>query len=463
MRVQTFPFTHCRFGVAVRDVTPPVGIYTRSWGAAKHDTADGVHRPHFATAALFQPLAGDMPLLALVALDIGWFQNLQDERDIRDAVMQRAGLSEEQLLVNMSHTHGSVNANSTLTERPGGNLIKPYLARLADQIGEAVLEAQRSMAPAWIAWGYGRCALAQNRDYWDSEAQAWACGYNPERPADDTLLVARVSDEAGHVRATLFNYACHPTTLAWQNHLLSPDFVGAARDVLQTAFAAPALFLQGAEGDVAPRDNYVGDAAVADRNGRQLGYAAAAAIEGLPPPATKFVYTGIMPSGADLGTWAYQALDAGEQESCEQLAVSQLSVDLARKEFPSQTELQVRYDAAPTPREREIRLRRMLLHRALGPDAVQHMPVWLWRLGDAALVAFPNEPYSVVQQALREQFFETPVAVLGVTNGTYGYLPPLEIYGTGIYQEWQSPYKPGCMEKVIEAAASGIEAVMVEG
>ena len=83
MRVQNFPFTHCQFGVAVRDVTPPVGIYTRSWGVAKHDTADGVHRPHLAAAALFQPIAVDEPLLALVALDIGWFQNLQANPDAR--------------------------------------------------------------------------------------------------------------------------------------------------------------------------------------------------------------------------------------------------------------------------------------------------------------------------------------------------------------------------------------------
>src|SRR5205814_1136303 len=120
--------------------------------------------------------------------------------------------------------------------------------------------------------------LATNRDYFDEEAQLWACGYNPERTPDGTLLVARVTGQDGHILATLYNYGCHPTTLAWKNWVLSPDFVGAAREVLLNAFNAPSLFLQGALGDQAPRDNYVGDTAVADRNGRQLGYAAAAAI-----------------------------------------------------------------------------------------------------------------------------------------------------------------------------------------
>ncbi len=55
----TYSYTHCRFGVATRDVTPPVGIYARSWGAATHEVAEGVHRPFEATAAVFAPIDGD--------------------------------------------------------------------------------------------------------------------------------------------------------------------------------------------------------------------------------------------------------------------------------------------------------------------------------------------------------------------------------------------------------------------
>lgn len=75
----TYPTTRCRFGVATRDVTPPVGIYARTWGAATHDVADGIHRPFAATAAVFAPIASEGPVLALVAVDIGWFQFGADE------------------------------------------------------------------------------------------------------------------------------------------------------------------------------------------------------------------------------------------------------------------------------------------------------------------------------------------------------------------------------------------------
>jgi hypothetical protein len=449
----THSYTRCRFGVATRDVTPPVGIYARSWGAATHDTAEGVHRPFAATAAVFAPMEGGGPTLALVAVDLGWFQHVPDEAELRATILRRTGLDEAALLINMSHTHSGANNNSQLTDLPGTELIQPYLEHLTEQIGAAILAAQDALAPAWVTYGAGRCALAANRDFWDEAAQRFAAGYNPGAPADDTLLVARVTGEDGENRATLFNYACHPTTLAWENRLLSPDFIGAAREVLENAFGAPALFLQGASGELAPRDDYVGDTAVADRNGRQLGHAAAAAIENLPPPGTRFVYTGIVASGANLGTWAYEPCEPEQLRASEQLAASVSHVPLRRKE-----ELGV-VDSLATPdsrQEQEKALRRRFLSQALGDDPVFQMPVWAWRLGEALLVAIPNEPYSVLQVELRRRFAGTPLFGLGVTNRTMGYLSPAETYGTGLYQQQQSPFAPGCLEQTIEVAADAL-------
>src|SRR5205823_1797506 len=118
------------------------------------------------------------------------------------------------------------------------------------------------------------------------------CGFNPGGPADDTILVARVTAERGALLGTLVNYACHPTTLAWENTQISPDYPGALREVVENATGAPCVFLQGASGDLGPREGFVADPAVADRNGRQLGYAALAALEALPPAGTRFRFKG---------------------------------------------------------------------------------------------------------------------------------------------------------------------------
>src|SRR4030081_1015108 len=64
------PQTRCHVGVSRGDITPPVGIYHRMWGAAVHDRATDVHRPLLATLLWLEPASGDATLAQLVvALD----------------------------------------------------------------------------------------------------------------------------------------------------------------------------------------------------------------------------------------------------------------------------------------------------------------------------------------------------------------------------------------------------------
>ena len=57
------PQSRCRAAVARGDITPPVGIYHRMWGAATHERSTGVHKPLLATAAWFGPTDGGDPQL----------------------------------------------------------------------------------------------------------------------------------------------------------------------------------------------------------------------------------------------------------------------------------------------------------------------------------------------------------------------------------------------------------------
>src|ERR1700754_2071413 len=122
--------------------------------------------------------------------------------------------------------------------------------------------------------------------------------------ADDTVVVGRVTTTGGAPLATVVNYACHPTTLAWQNTLSSPDYVGAMRETVGRHTAgAPCLFLLGAAGDHAPREQYVGDLDLPDRHGRALGHAVVAALETLPPAGHALEFSAAVESGAPLAPW----------------------------------------------------------------------------------------------------------------------------------------------------------------
>lgn len=454
----THGFTRCGFGVAVRDVTPPVGIYSRSWGAARHYVAEGVHRPLTASAAILRPLTGELTELAIVALDIGWYGQLADERHMRAAVIKATGLSESALLINMSHTHAGANVDTKRSGLPGGQMIAPYLDQIATQVAGAIAAARADLSPAWISYGYGRCSLAANRDLWSPNLGRFVVGFNPSTAADDTVLVARVNGDDNRVRATLVNYACHPTTLAWQNRLLSPDYVGAMREVLEKIYEAPVLFLYGAAGDLGPREGFVGDPDVADRNGRQLAYSAAAALEALPPPATKFVFSGVVASGANLGTWAYEPLDAPNASRSAQLDHRLIYVPLRRKSELTPVDPPSAGNVDQLA-EAEKSLRRDSMRAALGESQIYQMPVWLWRLGDALVLAGSHEAYSCLQVEIRSRFSRVPVLIMGCTNGSVGYLPPRESYGSGLYQEQQSPFAAGCLEQTIEASILELELI----
>src|SRR4051794_7972991 len=311
MNTVHLPQSACLCGVARCDVTPPVGIYHRMWGAALHDRATGVHRPLTATALWLAPCgAGE----AQVVLGIDHCLLESEEIAlIRGRVSAATGLPPEAVQVALSHTHGSGWLSRSRAQLPGGDLIGPYLDRVADDCAALAKQASAAAKPATIVYGTARCSLAAHRDFRDEATRQVVCGFNPTGPADDTVLVAKAVADDGATLGTVVNYACHPTTLAWENTLVSPDYVCAMREVVERHTGAPCLFLQGASGDLGPREGYVGDPAVADRNGRQLGFAALSALEALPPPGTRFVYRGSVVSGTLIGTWDFLPRDSADR------------------------------------------------------------------------------------------------------------------------------------------------------
>lgn len=452
--------TRCQFGNATRDITPPLDIYARWWGAAQYDQRVGVHKPLLTSVAVLAPIEGNNDPLVLVAIDNCVFAT-PDERALRAAIRERAGLPEANLLLTSSHSHSSAKLDTSAQDLPGGDLVQPYLDELARAIGDAIQEARRKLEPVWITWGTGRCTLARPRDFWDETAQQFVCGFDPDGQADETLLVGRVTSDDGAVRSVLFNYACHPTTLAWENNLFSSDYIGAARETISSIYEVPALFMQGASGELGPREGFVGDPAVADRNGRQLGYAVASTLESLQPPATTFVYKGIRKSGADLGTWANEPLDPSLIAEAAILRATMTTVSLPLKaDLPPIADLQQQL-ANSQDRVDQERLRRAIGKRlAVGEGVASDMTLWSWRLGDALAIAIPAEAYSILQTSLRNAFPDTPLLVLGVTNGSAGYLPPHDRYGDEtLYQVWQTPYAAGALETVMTTSENQLRAL----
>jgi len=470
----------CLFGVARCDITPPVGIYHRMWGASTHDRSTGVHRPLSATATVFgdllaEPAAESTNRVILVAIDhcLLWQKEMDD---LLAGVARAAEVALPQLYITFSHTHAAGLMGRERALLPGGELVGPYLDELALRIGGIVRQAIKDIEPAWIVFGKGRCDLAAHRDLFDEATQQIVCGFNPEGPTDDTVLVARVtSASTGQTKAVLVNYACHPTSLGWQNTLISPDYPGAMREVVEQVVHAPCVFLQGASGDLGPREGYSDDPDVADRNGRQLGYAALSALEALPPAKTTFAYSGALVSGATLGIWRHVPMEHQRDEACRRWRLRSWNIRLPlRKDLPSPEETRRELqewrsreesahargdlEAASNCRAQVERMTRRLVKLADLPANGQFvLPLMLWQTGDAFWLLLEAEYYHWFQRELRERHADVPIVIATLTNGWRpSYLAPADAYGRGIYQEQVSLLAPGALERVLEEVDAAI-------
>lgn len=442
-------------GVARANITPPIGINARNWGAAAHDVAKGVHRPLTATVLALSTASDPAPLV-LIAADLGWWKSREDEWLVRSAILETCGLEPARLLLSLSHTHAGPNLYREDHAKPGGDQIAPYLESLREKLTAATRKALATRRPARLLWRYGRCDLAQNRDLPRPAESRHIVGWNPAEPADDTLLVGRIEDVATkRPLATIVNYACHPTTLAAGNRLLSPDFPGAMRELIEATTQAPCVFLQGASGDLGTAAQHGADPLVADRLGRRLGHAVLSVLESWPDAL--HVIDEVVESGAPLGiAHAHPPVESSA------LCASQHAVDLALKPLESIDQIEAALRACTDRALQERLTRKRAVRRIVGDGSSSPQPLWLWRIGDAAIVAHPNEAYSHFQVELRRRFAPRPVVVLNITNGYAGYLPPRDHYTRHQYSVWVTPFAAGSLEKLTEAAHDGLRALFPE-
>lgn len=464
------PTTRCGFGIARCNVTPPVGIYHRMWGAALEDQASGIHRPLTATAMAIQPDGSKNPSerQILIAIDHVFFRPAEMQ-EILEHTSRLTGIPEEQMLFAFSHTHSGGHLVRDRAHLPGGELIGPYLDELPGKLAMACLTAIATIQPVVMTYATTSCRMGRHRDFYDEKNGLFVCGFNPDGEADHSLVAIRVTDHCERIVATIVNYGCHPTTLAWENTLISPDYVGALREVVELSTNAPCAFLLSPCGDVGPLDGYTGDPQVADRNGRQVGYAVLSALESLPQPGFDHHFIRPVISGATLGEWKYRAQEPERVAESRTYSYAHQPVDVeylpglptmpqAEREFAGLLEREKAALAAGD--EQELRDVRAMCERSRRQlDRLRHLPhheeyplaVWLWKLGDALWVAIEGEPYNALQAWLRKRFADRPVIITVMVNGARNcYMPTREAYSKKLYQVEVALLGPGCLEHAAE-------------
>ncbi|TMQ32904.1 MAG: hypothetical protein E6K70_16045 [Planctomycetota bacterium] len=353
------------------------------------------------------------------------------------AVQRQTGLPRASLMLSVSHTHcgpvvrGSLNDMYNMPPEEWRK-VEAYTEQLRGWMIETIVNAVHDLKPAHLAAGKGTARFAVNRR--KPTPSGFVNDANPGGPVDHDVPVLKVESPEGKLRAIVFGYACHNTTL--QFYRWCGDYAGFAMADLEAKHpGATALFWIGCGADANPLPR--SKVSLCQKYGRELASAVDGVLDGQMTPV----------QGDFAAAFAEIELPLDKLPTREQLTADLLSKDFARK-------------------QRAARLLKTLEAGGEVEDRYRYYPVQVWRLGDAVLwVALGGEV--VVDYALRlkrELAGSRAVWITGYANDVMAYIPSLRVLREGGYEgdtsmiyyglptKWAPPLEEKIVGKVHELA-----------
>ena len=409
-----------RVGVGRVSLTPAIGATLVGFrGRASGCTS--IHDELYATSMVFD---GGGEQIAILSCDL-----LAVHPDIvahvRELVFSSIGIPADRLSVCCSHTHSGPPGYATQGSHP---IDCAYAAYLPYLLTSAVRLAHANLTPARIGHGATTATIGINRREVVGPGQT-ILGNNPNGPVDSELGVLRVDDQDGVPLATLVNYACHPVILGPQSTVVSADFVGRVRDIVEAETGAPMLFLQGACGDINPLSGVTPDYTHCITLGTVLG------------EEVVISHRAITPRKGDVG-----------------LAARVFNVELPLQSF-SQREA-----ASPVSTDlQEVRDREFPWEVSTG-EVGPRMEVQIFAIGDLSLAMVAAEPFVQTGIAVKSASPWARTFFAGYANGCVGYVPTADAYPNGGYEVniahqlygLPAPFAPGAESMLVQACTSAL-------
>ncbi|MEX2262774.1 MAG: neutral/alkaline non-lysosomal ceramidase N-terminal domain-containing protein [Bryobacteraceae bacterium] len=269
-------------GVARQIITPDKPIHLSGY-ASRNRPSEGKIHDLFAKALAIEDSRGER--VVIVATDLIGLPRPISET-IAARVLKQYRLPRERLVLNSSHTHTGPMIRNNLEilfdlsaeERAR---MGEYAQKLTDQLVTLVGAALGDLSPADVSFGNGSAPFAANRR--QAAKAAVQIGVNPGGPTDHDVPVLKVVAPDGKVRAVLFGYACHNTTLTGEFYQFSGDYAGFAQaDIEENHPGVNAMFMAlcGADQNPNPRSKLE----LAQQHGATLGAAVRKVLSGSMTP-----------------------------------------------------------------------------------------------------------------------------------------------------------------------------------
>lgn len=413
------------FGFSETEITPYTPIQTIGFGV--QEPATGVERALMAQATVWR--LGET-ICAVIAIDHIGFA-IDHARSLRTRIADLIGAGLEQVMLCFSHTHAAPNDSAE----------PEYSEWVDERVLDAVRRAMNGMLPVRAAWGCADVEIGVNR----------RMGAALDRRAG---ILKVVDAKTGANAFALLRLTAHGNALKADNRLISPDWIGAARDWISKKLHCPVMIAQGASGNVAPKYfcSKLNPPDADDTSGR-------------------FVRTNDALSEMARAVWkgvgrVFDGIQARE--------VRTLRMHSARKAFLARVpEMpRAREFAEEAHRAAEIDGARWLREVArLNAEGVKEqyetVEMQFFQLDEGALIGVANEIMCELALEVAKKAGKT-VFLGGYTNGSAGYLPTAEEYDRGGYEVFWSmleyfmyyprvmPLERDSAETIVEMALEGI-------
>lgn len=345
-------------------------------------------------------------------------------------VMKRTGLKRDEIMLTCSHTHCGPVVRDNLIDMYAmtpdqAAKIRAYTEQLRGWMIETIVSAVKDLQPATLAVGEETARFAVNRR--QPTDKGVVNGRHPEGPVDHAVPVLRVQDAAGKLKAVVFGYACHNTTMQFSEWC--GDYAGFAQiEVEKKHPGALAMFWIGCGGDANPLPR--GKIELCENYGKQLAEAVEDALQ-KPTPLTA------------------------------NLTARYAEIALPFEKIPGRErwaqEAQSKTNAV------RIRAERMLKTLEAGPipDSYPNYPVQVWKFGDQLTwVALGGEVVIDYNRRIKKELGRRPVWITGYANDVMSYIPSARVLKEGgyeadssqIYYGLPTKYAPAIEDKIVGKA-----------
>jgi hypothetical protein len=397
-----------RAAAAKADITPRTSEWLMGYNARR---STGVHDPIYHRVVAMEA-GGEQIYLAVSDLCL-FSPGVYD--DVAQELEKSLGIPRTRFWWSVTHSHaapevGPPGMYKALLGRSDHEWNREYAAIVKESLIRAVREARDKLEPARIAFGQGISMANINRRAKDVDGQV-TLGLNPDGPADRQIGLLRIERPDGTLIALVANYAIHGTVMSGENLLISGDAPGTVSAYLEQKTGAPALFFNGAAGNMAPIYSVYPDAKSGHLSQFRvlLGDRILAALGSMGP------------------------------------ATGDVRLSAAEK-------------IVTTPQRREIEWPVDLSRYAAAEGRpVVKLPVRFLRINDALIWAAPVELFCEIAMTVRNQSPFAHTFYFGYTNGWFGYLPTAQAFGEGGYEPRTSPFTAQAEADVVQAVVAFIE------